>query len=153
VEQEGYVITDMWDEIVGKMMEIAPATLEGVNERVTELDSTVRQRTDEFEVRLGFEIGESSTAGAVRDRPDHRRIAMLMDREVMYSREAWAFSMDRSSAMAAHVRTLETQVAALITQTTSLQTQLTTAHGCIEVLEARDLEPQEGPAEAWVTPN
>nr|GFD04208.1 hypothetical protein [Tanacetum cinerariifolium] len=31
------------------MMEIAPTTLEAVNERVTELDSTVRQRTDEFE--------------------------------------------------------------------------------------------------------
>nr|GEX24590.1 hypothetical protein [Tanacetum cinerariifolium] len=31
-------------------------------------------------------------------------------REAMYSREAWAFSMDRSSAIAAHVRTLETRV-------------------------------------------
>nr|GFD05116.1 hypothetical protein [Tanacetum cinerariifolium] len=34
---------------------------------------------------------------------------MLMDREAMYSREAWAFSMDRSSAIAGHVMTLETQ--------------------------------------------
>nr|GEY35049.1 hypothetical protein [Tanacetum cinerariifolium] len=42
VEQAGYGITDMWDEIVDKMMEIAPTTLEGVNERVTELDTTVR---------------------------------------------------------------------------------------------------------------
>nr|GFD02431.1 hypothetical protein [Tanacetum cinerariifolium] len=50
VEQEGYGITDTWDEIVDKMMKIASTTLEGVNERVTELDSTVRQRTDEFEV-------------------------------------------------------------------------------------------------------
>nr|GEY55623.1 hypothetical protein [Tanacetum cinerariifolium] len=73
---------------------------------------------------------------------------MLMDIEAMYSREAWAFSMDKSSAIAAHVRTLETQVAALITQTTSLQTQLTTTLRRIEVLEARDPEPQEGPAEA-----
>nr|GFD41934.1 hypothetical protein [Tanacetum cinerariifolium] len=81
VEQEGYGITDTWDEIVDKMMEIAPTTLEG------------------------------------------------------------------SSAIAAHVRTLETQVVALITQTTSLQTQLTTTLGRIEVLEARDPEPQEGPAE------
>nr|GFC55373.1 hypothetical protein [Tanacetum cinerariifolium] len=83
-----------------------------------------------------------------KDRPDHRRTAMLMDREAMYSRKAWAFSMDRSSAITAHVRTLEIQVAALITQTTSLQTQLTTALGRIEILEARDQEPQEGPAEA-----
>nr|GEZ06113.1 hypothetical protein [Tanacetum cinerariifolium] len=37
-----------------------------------------------------------------RDRPDHRRTAMLMDREAMYAREALAFSMDRSSAIAAH---------------------------------------------------
>nr|GFB98190.1 hypothetical protein [Tanacetum cinerariifolium] len=73
---------------------------------------------------------------------------MLMDREALYSHEAWAFSMDKSSAIAAHVKTLETQVAVLITQTTSLQTQLTTTLGRIEVLEARDLEPQKGPAEA-----
>nr|GEY56494.1 hypothetical protein [Tanacetum cinerariifolium] len=66
------------------------------------------------------------------DRPYHRRTAMLMNREAMYSREAWPFSMDRSSAIAAHIRTLETKVAALITQTTSLQTQLTTTLGRIE---------------------
>nr|GEV20423.1 hypothetical protein [Tanacetum cinerariifolium] len=33
VEQARYGITDTWDEIVDKMMEIAPTTLEGVNER------------------------------------------------------------------------------------------------------------------------
>nr|GEY69815.1 hypothetical protein [Tanacetum cinerariifolium] len=83
------------DEIVDTLIEMAPTTLEGVNERVTELDTTVR-----------------------------------------------------SSAITTHVKTLETQVAALITHTTSLQTQLTTLLGRIEILEARDLEPQEGPAEA-----
>nr|GEY73234.1 hypothetical protein [Tanacetum cinerariifolium] len=97
---------------------------EGVNERVTELDTTVR------------------------DIPDHRCTAILMDREAMYTREAWAYSKDKSSAIAAHVMILETQVAALITQTSSLQTQLTTTLGRIEILEARDPEPQEGPAEA-----
>nr|GEW74655.1 reverse transcriptase domain-containing protein [Tanacetum cinerariifolium] len=48
VEQTGYGITDTWDEIVDTLMEIAPTTLEGVNQRVTELDTTVRQRTDKF---------------------------------------------------------------------------------------------------------
>ncbi|GJS43745.1 hypothetical protein Tco_0568788 [Tanacetum coccineum] len=43
---------DTWDEIVEAMMEIAPTTLEGVDQRVTELDTTVRQRTEEFEVRF-----------------------------------------------------------------------------------------------------
>nr|GEV51393.1 putative reverse transcriptase domain-containing protein [Tanacetum cinerariifolium] len=40
------------DEIVDTLMEIAPTTLKGVNERVIELDTTVRQRTDEFEIRF-----------------------------------------------------------------------------------------------------
>nr|GEX22908.1 putative reverse transcriptase domain-containing protein [Tanacetum cinerariifolium] len=123
VEQAGYGITNTWDEIVDKMMEIAPTTLEGVNERVTELDTTVRQRTDEFEVRFKDAQFDRALLRArvntlFRDRPDHHRTAMLMDREAMYSREAWAISMDRSSAISTHV------------------------------LEARDPEPQEGPAEA-----
>ncbi|GJZ44382.1 hypothetical protein Tco_0591637 [Tanacetum coccineum] len=41
------------------------------------------------------------------------------------------------------LRTLEAHVATLITQTTSLQTQLTTALGRIATLEARDPEPQD----------
>nr|GEX51386.1 putative reverse transcriptase domain-containing protein [Tanacetum cinerariifolium] len=69
VEQAGYRITDTWDEIVDTLMEIALTTLEGVKERVIELDTTVRQRTDE-------------------DRPDHCRTAMLLDREAMYTRDA-----------------------------------------------------------------
>nr|GFB78598.1 hypothetical protein [Tanacetum cinerariifolium] len=120
VEQAGYEITDTWDDIVDKMIEIALTTLEGVNKRVTELDTTVRQRTDKFEVR--FEDAQFDRAllrarvnTLFKDRPDYHHTSMLMDREAMYSREAWAFSMDRSSAIAAHVRTLEAQVAALIT--------------------------------------
>nr|GEX90602.1 hypothetical protein [Tanacetum cinerariifolium] len=88
VKQAGYKITDALDKIVDKMMEMAPTTLEGVNKRVTELDTTVSR-------------GRMSL---------------------------------RSSAIAAHVRTLETQVAALITQTMPLQTQLATALGRIEAL-------------------
>nr|GEU30412.1 putative reverse transcriptase domain-containing protein [Tanacetum cinerariifolium] len=111
---ERYRITDTWDEIVDKMMEIALTTLEGVNERVTDLDNTVRQRTDEFEVRFKDAQFDRALLRArvntlFRDRPDHHRTAMLMDKEAMYSHEACAFSMDRSSAIAAHVRTLETQ--------------------------------------------
>ncbi|GKG61059.1 hypothetical protein Tco_0616875, partial [Tanacetum coccineum] len=43
---------DTWDEIVEAMMEVAPTTLEGVDKRVTELDTTIRQRTEEFQVRF-----------------------------------------------------------------------------------------------------
>nr|GFA58571.1 hypothetical protein [Tanacetum cinerariifolium] len=125
VEQAGYGITDTWDEIVDTLMEIAPITLEGVNERVTELDTTVRQRTNKFKICFDEAQDDRALLRArvntlFRDRPDHRRTAILMDREAMYAREACAYSMDRSSAIAAHVRTLETQVAALIAQTSSL---------------------------------
>nr|GFB52632.1 hypothetical protein [Tanacetum cinerariifolium] len=88
----------------------------------------------------GFEVGKSSVAGAARqpgpalesdrrDRPDNRRTAMILDREAMYARETWTGFENRSAAIEAHVRTLEVQVATLISQTSSLQTQLTTTIG------------------------
>ncbi|GKF00080.1 hypothetical protein Tco_0023430, partial [Tanacetum coccineum] len=43
---------DTWDEIVEAMLEVAPTTLEGFDQRVSELDTTVRQRTEEFQVRF-----------------------------------------------------------------------------------------------------
>nr|GEX19682.1 putative reverse transcriptase domain-containing protein [Tanacetum cinerariifolium] len=118
VEQAYYEITDMWDEIVDTLIEIAPTTLEGVNERVTQIDTTIRQRSDEFEILFDEAQDDRALLRArvntlFRDRPDHCRTAMLMDRE-----------------------------------TSSLQTQLTTSLGRIKILEARDLEPQEGPSEA-----
>nr|GEU90914.1 retrotransposon protein, putative, Ty3-gypsy subclass [Tanacetum cinerariifolium] len=50
VEDMGYGITNTWDEIV---MEIAPTILEGVNQKVIELATTVRQDTEE--TWAGFE--------------------------------------------------------------------------------------------------
>ncbi|GKE48952.1 hypothetical protein Tco_1480210 [Tanacetum coccineum] len=64
---------DTWDEIVEAMLEVAPTTLERVDQRVTELDTTVRQRTEE-------------------DRPYHRHTALALDREVVYARIAWTGS-------------------------------------------------------------
>ncbi|GJT62476.1 hypothetical protein Tco_1006009 [Tanacetum coccineum] len=52
VMETGYGIIDTWDEIVEAMLEIASTTLEGVNQRVTELATTVRQETKEFQVRF-----------------------------------------------------------------------------------------------------
>nr|GEY09576.1 hypothetical protein [Tanacetum cinerariifolium] len=91
---ESYGITDTWDEIVDTLMETDPTTLEGVDQRVTELDTTVWQRTDEFEIR--FEEAQDDQAllrarvnTLFRDRPDHRRTAMLLDREaIMFLEES-----------------------------------------------------------------
>ncbi|GKE04523.1 hypothetical protein Tco_1396541 [Tanacetum coccineum] len=90
VGEMGYRITNTWDEIVEAMLEIAPTTLEGVNQRVTKLVTTVRQQTEEF--------------------------------QATYAHRAWTGSEDRSTAIEAHVRTVEAQVATLIAQTSSLQT-------------------------------
>ncbi|GJT56012.1 putative reverse transcriptase domain-containing protein [Tanacetum coccineum] len=42
----GYGITDTWDDLVGAIQEIAPTTLEGVNQRVTELIATSMDAND-----------------------------------------------------------------------------------------------------------
>nr|GEX48117.1 putative reverse transcriptase domain-containing protein [Tanacetum cinerariifolium] len=144
---------DIWDEIVEAMMEVALTTLEGVDQRVTKLDTTVKQRTKEFQVR--FEEAQDDWAFLrarvnilFRDRPFHHNIVLILDREATYAHGAWASFEDRSAAIEAHLRTLEAHVATLIAQTSSLQTQLTTALGCIKTQEARDPEPQDEPAEA-----
>nr|GEW26461.1 hypothetical protein [Tanacetum cinerariifolium] len=120
-----------------------PTTLEGVNQIVTEVDTIVRQRIDEFKVRFEEARDDRALLRArvntlFRDRPDHHHTAMLLDREAMYAREAWADTEDRSAATAAHVRILEVQVAALIAQTSSLQTQLTIALGQSDVDRSRN---------------
>ncbi|GKG33567.1 hypothetical protein Tco_0433726, partial [Tanacetum coccineum] len=42
----GYGITDTWDDLVGAIQEIAPTILEGVNQRVIELATTVVQEEE-----------------------------------------------------------------------------------------------------------
>ncbi|GJQ95710.1 hypothetical protein Tco_0006849 [Tanacetum coccineum] len=95
-------------------MEIAPTTLEGVDQRVTELDTTVRQRTEEFQVRFEEAYDDRAYLRArvntlFRDRPYHRHTTLALDREPIYARIAWTGSEERSAAIEAHVRTLEAQ--------------------------------------------
>ncbi|GJS37638.1 hypothetical protein Tco_0536020 [Tanacetum coccineum] len=116
---------DTWDEIVEAMLEVAPTTLEGVDQRVTELDTTVRQRNEEFQVRFEEAYDDRAYLRArvntlFRDRPYHRHTDLALDREAIYARLAWTDSEDKSAAIEAHVRILEVQVATLIAQTTSL---------------------------------
>nr|GFB41550.1 hypothetical protein [Tanacetum cinerariifolium] len=49
VEDMGYGIADTCDEIVESMIEITPTTFEGVNQKVTELATTIRQDNEEFQ--------------------------------------------------------------------------------------------------------
>ncbi|GJU44765.1 hypothetical protein Tco_1202031 [Tanacetum coccineum] len=74
-----------------------------------------------------FEVGESLVAGAARQYGLNVAVMDATTRRPM-SREA-------------HVRILEARVATLMAHTSSLQTQLTTALGRIQTLEAKDQEP------------
>ncbi|GJZ85632.1 reverse transcriptase domain-containing protein [Tanacetum coccineum] len=118
---------DTWDEIVEAMMEIASTTLEGVDQRVTELDTTSTHYTE----------------------IDHTTATQLwLWIERRYARIAWTSSEERSAAIEAHVRTLEALVATIDDSDLLLRLGLNSALGRIATLEARDPEPQDGPAEA-----
>nr|GEV50635.1 putative reverse transcriptase domain-containing protein [Tanacetum cinerariifolium] len=83
VEQAGYGITDTYDEIVDTLMEIAPTTLEGVNERVTELDTIVRQSTDEFKIQR--DADRSKNGDNINDSRTSERRQMTTPRECTYT--------------------------------------------------------------------
>ncbi|GKC09312.1 hypothetical protein Tco_1000922 [Tanacetum coccineum] len=117
---------------VGESLEVGAArqprtTLEADlrQDRVREMGYRITDTWDEI-VEAMLEIALTTLDGSTRvNRPYHRRTAMLLDREATYACRVWTASEDRSAAIEAHVRTLEAQT-----------------------LEARDLEPQDEPAEA-----
>nr|GEX58740.1 hypothetical protein [Tanacetum cinerariifolium] len=76
-----YGITDTWDELVGANEEIVPTTLQGVNQRVTDLSTIVEQETTIFYDR---------------------------EREAMIAREAWGLYMDASNNAHSDVMSLRT---------------------------------------------
>ncbi|GJZ81887.1 putative reverse transcriptase domain-containing protein [Tanacetum coccineum] len=79
------------DDLVGAIDEIAPTTLEGVNQRVIDLATIVEEET------------------TIMDRPVHRRLAVMIEREAKMAREAWGLSMDASDY--AHSDVMSTVVA------------------------------------------
>ncbi|GJS73424.1 hypothetical protein Tco_0706265 [Tanacetum coccineum] len=105
-------------------------TLEGVNQRVTELATTVDQEDEIIYSQLDDARHDRALLRArvnmlYRDRPFHRRTALLMEEEARVSRTAWAQSMDACDqgftrqALArseAHCRALEARVTVLETE-------------------------------------
>ncbi|GKA76188.1 reverse transcriptase domain-containing protein [Tanacetum coccineum] len=89
-----YGITDTWDDLVGAIDEIAPTTLEGVNQRVTDLSTIVEQETT-----IMYGIG-----GSV--------IAVNDTREAIAACKAWRLSMDASDYACSDVMSLRTTVVA-----------------------------------------
>ncbi|GJU18058.1 hypothetical protein Tco_1146024 [Tanacetum coccineum] len=81
--------------------------------RVTELDTTVRQRTKEFEIRFEEAHDDRAYLGALvntlyRDRLHYCRTALAMDREAVNCSYSIDSSEERSAAIVAHVRSWST---------------------------------------------
>ncbi|GJV76838.1 hypothetical protein Tco_1508422 [Tanacetum coccineum] len=123
----GYGITDTWDDLVGAIQEIAPTTLEGVNQRVTELVTTVDQEDEIIYSQLDDATDNDRALLRARvnmlyrDRPFHRRTALLMEEEARVSRAAWAQSMDACDQVHSEGISLRTTVMAQQSEITELQ--------------------------------
>nr|GEY48381.1 hypothetical protein [Tanacetum cinerariifolium] len=86
-------VDDDSDELVDTIQEIAPTTLEGVNQRVIELGTTMSRDTHKIHVRLeDAQDDRALQRGRVnmlfRDRKFHRHTAMLLKSEARHAREA-----------------------------------------------------------------
>ncbi|GKB45602.1 hypothetical protein Tco_0896355 [Tanacetum coccineum] len=108
-----YGITDTWDDLVGAIDDIAPTTLEGVNQRVTDLATIVEQETTSmYGIMEDAQDDRSQLRGRVnllyRDKPVHRRLGVIIKREAKMAREAWGLSMDASDYARSDVMSLRT---------------------------------------------
>ncbi|GJW75992.1 putative reverse transcriptase domain-containing protein [Tanacetum coccineum] len=113
----GYGIRDTWDDLVGAIQEIAPTTLEGVNQRVIELSSAVDQEDEIIyshldDARYDRALLRARVNRLDSDRPFHRRTALLIEEEARLSRAAWARSMDTCDQVHSEGMSLRTTVMA-----------------------------------------
>nr|GEW68823.1 putative reverse transcriptase domain-containing protein [Tanacetum cinerariifolium] len=160
-----YSITDTWDDLVRAIQETAPTTVEGVNQRVTELSTTFDQETsmiyDMIEVKQDdHALRRTRVNRLFRDRRFYAHTARLIEGEARASYLAWTQSMDVSDAAhhrfqttvgtqqeeirelrAAH-RKLQAQFIWALNALKSCQTQLTAALGRIQILEATRVPAQ-----------
>ncbi|GKC83771.1 hypothetical protein Tco_1139488, partial [Tanacetum coccineum] len=88
-----YDITVTWDDLVGAIDEIAPTTVEGVNQRVTDLATIVEEETTSMYGIIRRSQDDRSLLRArvnllYRDRPVHRRLAVMIEREAKMAHEA-----------------------------------------------------------------
>nr|GEZ91175.1 hypothetical protein [Tanacetum cinerariifolium] len=112
-----YDITDTWDELVGASEEIAPTTLQGVNQRVTDLSTVVEQETTiMYGIMEDAQDDRSQLRGRVNllymDRHVHRRLAVMIEREARMAREAWGLFMDANDNARSDVMSLRTTLVA-----------------------------------------
>ncbi|GJS42591.1 hypothetical protein Tco_0567634 [Tanacetum coccineum] len=126
--------------------EIAPTTLEGVNQRVTNLSTTVEHETTIMYGMMEDAQDDRSLLRArvkllYRDRPIYRRLAVMIERERM-AREAWGLSMDASDYACSDVMSLHTTIVGQHALISELQSADHRRQGVIKELWAADHQRQ-----------
>ncbi|GKB14635.1 hypothetical protein Tco_0848558 [Tanacetum coccineum] len=106
----------------------AVTTLEDLSQRVTDLATTLAWDTHEMRY--------------------HLYTAMLLESEARYTRQAWSQVMDCNRVVHAEILAYRAEVRALHEQFGVLQRQRTEDQRARKPEPARDLEPQDGPADA-----
>ncbi|GJV09983.1 reverse transcriptase domain-containing protein [Tanacetum coccineum] len=149
-----YGITDTWDDLVGAIEEIAPTTLEGVNQRVTNLSTTVEQETTIMYGMMEDAQDDRSLLRArvkllYRDRPVHRRLAVMIEREARMAREAWGLSMDASDYARSDVMSLRTTIVGQ----RALISELQSADHRRQGTQMAEFQRQHGPAKGPAQPD
>ncbi|GJR54041.1 putative reverse transcriptase domain-containing protein [Tanacetum coccineum] len=149
-----YGITDTWDDLVGAIDEIAPTTLEGVNQRVTDLATIVEEETTiMYGIMEDAQDDWSQLRGRVnllyRDRPVYRRLAVMIEREAKMSHKAWGLSMDASEYARSDVMSFCTMVVAQ----SALISELQSADHRRQRTQMVEFQRQHGPAEGPSQPD
>ncbi|GKE60323.1 hypothetical protein Tco_1510690 [Tanacetum coccineum] len=103
-EEVGYGIRYVWVDPTEAVEEVASTTLEGVNDRVTELAAVQEQDTqDVYAVIEDTQDRQTQlfqrVDRLVEDTQFHYETARLLDQEALVSREAWAHSVGLSSVV------------------------------------------------------
>ncbi|GJR31052.1 putative reverse transcriptase domain-containing protein [Tanacetum coccineum] len=135
------------DDLVGAIEEIALTTLEGVNQRVTNLSTTVKQETTIMNDMIEDAQDDRSLLRArvnllYRDRPVHRCLAVMIEREARIACEAWGLSIDVSDYARSDVMSLHTTVVAQSALISELQSVDHRRQGVIKELWASDHKRQ-----------
>nr|GEX67786.1 hypothetical protein [Tanacetum cinerariifolium] len=152
----GYGITDTWDELVGASEEIAPTTLQGVNQRVTNLSTVVEQETTMmYGMMEEAQDDRSQLRGRVnllyRDMPIHRHLAVMIEREARMALAQHALILDLQAADRRRQRVIKE----LLVADHKRQVQLTKALRLLKGLQTQIIEFQKnhGPAKGPAQPD
>ncbi|GKF79727.1 hypothetical protein Tco_0235295, partial [Tanacetum coccineum] len=118
-----------------------------VNQRVTNLSTTIDQETTIMYDMMEYAQDDRSLLRArvnllYRDRPVHRRLAVMIEREARMAHEAWGLSMDVTDYARSDVMSLRTTIMGQRALISELQSAYHRRQGVIKELLAADHQRQ-----------